>query len=88
MVKQELVSDPVQLVGGHAGDQMCLPTSTMACAAIRPAMRIFSMVSGVWTSEPVNLPGAGLPPYSGRSIEAGTGMVGLTAPGQGPDGCC
>ena len=60
---------------------MCLPTSTMACAAILLAIRIFSMVSADFTSEPVNLAGPGLPTYSGRGIDAGTGRCGLTVPG-------
>jgi len=54
---------------------------SMACAAILLATRIFSMVSGALTSEPVNLAGPGLPTYSGRGIDAGTGRCGLTVPG-------
>ena len=61
--------------------RMCLPTSTMACAAIREAIRIFSMVSADLISEPVNFAGPGLPTYSGRGIDAGTGRCGLTVPG-------
>jgi hypothetical protein len=53
----------------------------MAWAAIFPATRIFSMVSADFTSEPVNLAGPGLPTYSGRGMEAGTGRWGLTDPG-------
>jgi hypothetical protein len=44
----------------------------MACDAIRPAIRIFSIVSAVCTWLPVYRFGAGLPTYSGRWIDAGT----------------
>ncbi len=53
----------------------------MAWAAIRLAILIFSMVSADFTSEPVNFSGPGLPTYSGRGIDAGTGSCGLTVPG-------
>jgi hypothetical protein len=53
----------------------------MACAAIFAATRIFSTVSADLTSEPVNFAGAGLPTYSGRGMDAGTGRCGLTVPG-------
>src|SRR3954447_2158714 len=52
----------------------------MACAAMRLAVRIFPMVSGSLTSEPVNLAGAGFQAYSGRGIDAGTGRTGETVP--------
>ena len=51
---------------------MCLAASYMACDAIRPATRIFSIVSAVCTCEPVYRFGAGLPTYSGRAISRGT----------------
>jgi len=52
----------------------------MACAAILLAIRIFPMVSADLISEPVNLAGPGLPTYSGRGMDAGTGSCGLTVP--------
>ena len=51
---------------------MSLAASYMACDAIRPAIRIFSIVSAVCTCEPVYRLGAVLPTYSGRWIDAGT----------------
>ncbi len=53
----------------------------MAWAAIRPATRIFSMVSASLTSGPVYGAGAGRSTYSGRAIDAGTGRRGETTPG-------
>jgi len=56
------------------------PASSIACAAILPARRIFSICSGVFTSDPVNFAGAGFQTYSGRSIPFGTGRRGETIP--------
>ena len=59
----------------------CLPTSASACAAIRPATRIASMVSASLTlGSPVF--GYRLPTYSGRLICAGTWRVGEIRPGR------
>ncbi|GGU60607.1 hypothetical protein GCM10010502_08870 [Kitasatospora aureofaciens] len=55
--------------------------SSIARAAIRPAIRIFSIVSAVCTSGPVYGVGAGLPTYSGRAMCAGTLRVGDWMPG-------
>ncbi len=52
---------------------MTLAASAMACAAIRPATRIRSIVSASLTSGPVYGAGAGLSTYSGRAIDEGTG---------------
>ena len=57
------------------------PTRSRASAAILPAMRIRSMVSASFTSEPVNGAGAGLSTYSGRAMFAGTGRRGEILPG-------
>src|SRR3954453_21403257 len=59
----------------------CSPASWVACAAIRPATRIFSMVSGVCTCEPRHSFGRFLPTYSGRTICAGTARHGDCFPG-------
>ena len=40
VVEQELVADPVELVGGDARGDVPRPTSARACAASRPATRI------------------------------------------------
>ena len=53
----------------------------MAWAAIRPATRIFSIVSASLTSEPVYVAGAGWSTYSGRGIDEGTGRRSPTVPG-------
>jgi hypothetical protein len=58
-----------------------LPASASAPAAIRPATRIFSITSGVCTHGSCPSRAVGLPTYSGRSIERGTGSVGDTVPG-------
>ncbi len=79
MVDEEVVADPVELVGGDAG-ATCLPTSSRACAAIRPATRMRSIVSGVLMSDSSIL-GRFLPTYSGRSIWAGTFRMGEIRPG-------
>lgn len=55
---------------------MSLAASAIARAAIRPATRIASIVSGVCTSGPVYGVGAGFPTYSGRLMFPGTGRVG------------
>ena len=81
MVEQELVADPVELVVGDARARRAAPTSCSACAAIRPAMRIFSIVSASLTSGPVNGAGAGLSTYSGRGMCVGTGRRGEIVPG-------
>ena len=60
----------------------CSPASWVAWAASRPAIRIFSMVSGVWTSEPRYCFGSGLPTYSGRGWLAGTSRHGESVPGR------
>src|ERR1700760_4349933 len=57
-----------------------LPASASAPAAIRPATRIFSITSGVCTHGSVPSRAVGLPTYSGRSIDLGTGSVGETTP--------
>src|ERR1700758_1150659 len=57
-----------------------LPASASAPAAIRPATRIFSITSGVCTHGSVPSRAGGLPTYSGRGIDVGTGSVGETAP--------
>src|SRR5690625_4596203 len=57
------------------------PTSSRACAAMRPATRTFSMISWLLISLPLNGRGAGLSTYSGLSIPAGTGRRGDSVPG-------
>src|SRR2546430_13918555 len=57
------------------------PPSSSAWAAIRPATRIASMISGGWTSGSVFRAGAGLSTYSGRAIDDGTNRRGLCTPG-------
>src|SRR5579875_765196 len=57
------------------------PASASAPAAIRPAMRIFSMTSGVCTQGSLPSRAVGLPTYSGRGIDLGTGSVGDSTPG-------
>ena len=59
----------------------CSPASWVAWAASRPAIRIFSMVSGVCTCEPRHSLGRFLPTYSGRAMWAGTGRHGESVPG-------
>ncbi|CKT97244.1 Uncharacterised protein [Mycobacterium tuberculosis] len=59
-----------------------LPASANAPAAIRPATRIFSMTSGVCTHGSLPSWAAGLPTYSGRAIQLGTGRVGDSTPGE------
>ena len=58
-----------------------LPASASAPAAIRPATRIFSITSGVCTHGSVPSWAVGLPTYSGRGIDLGTGSVGDSSPG-------
>ena len=60
---------------------MTAAAAAMAFAAMRPATRIFSMVSASLTSGPVYFAGAGWSTYSGRGMSAGTGRRGETAPG-------
>src|SRR5665647_2186627 len=56
---------------------------------IREATRIRSTVSASLTSEPVNRASRSLPTYSGRSICAGTLLIGLIVPGSSvPCGAC
>ncbi|GGP54532.1 hypothetical protein GCM10010214_29520 [Streptomyces abikoensis] len=62
-----------------------MAASSIARAAMPPAIRIFSMVSASWTSGPSYGVGAGFPTYSGRRIEAGTGRVGESLPGTRSD---
>src|SRR6185437_8192720 len=57
-----------------------LPASASARAAICPATRIFSITSGVCTHGSVPSFAVGLPTYSGRWIDLGTGSVGDTTP--------
>src|SRR5277367_882383 len=57
-----------------------LPASASAPAAIRPATRIFSITSGVCTHGSVPSRAVGLPTYSGRGIDLGTGSVGDSTP--------
>src|SRR5581483_151670 len=57
-----------------------LPASASAPAAIRPATRIFSITSGVCTHDSVPSRAVGLPTYSGRGIDLGTGSVGDSTP--------
>src|ERR1700742_3716232 len=57
-----------------------LPASASALAAICPATRIFSITSGVCTHGSVPSRAVGLPTYSGRGIDLGTGSVGDTTP--------
>src|SRR5690349_9009575 len=64
---------------------MCLAASAIACAAIRPAIRIRSMVSLSCTSGPVYGVGAGLPTYSGRRMFPGTERTGVISPGTSSD---
>src|SRR5246127_934144 len=59
-----------------------LPASASAPAAIRPATRIFSITSGVCTHGSVPSRALGLPTYSGRGVDLGTGSVGETPPGE------
>ena len=57
------------------------PTSSSARAAIFPATRILSMISGVLTSgSPVR--GRFFPTYSGRGMLDGTLRIGETCPGR------
>src|SRR5579875_2554787 len=58
-----------------------LPASASALAAICPATRIFSITAGVCTHGSVPSRAVGLPTYSGRGIDLGTGSVGDCTPG-------
>src|SRR6478672_9438539 len=58
-----------------------LPASSSACAAILPAIRIFSMVSAVCTQGSLPSFTVFFHAYSGRSIERGTSRVGESVPG-------
>src|SRR4051794_38791869 len=53
----------------------------MACAAIRPATRIRSMISGLFTSGPSYGIGPGRSTYSGRAMDEGTVRRGEIVPG-------
>src|ERR1700744_5607007 len=57
-----------------------LPASASALAAIRPAIRIFAITSGVCTHGSVPSPAVGLPPYFGLWIDLATGSVAETTP--------
>src|ERR1700754_3976586 len=59
---------------------IALPASASALAAICPATRIFSITSGVCTHGSVPSRAVGLPTYSGRGIDLGTGSVGDSTP--------
>ena len=61
---------------------MCSATAAIACAAIRPATRIRSMVSWDCTQLPVYGSGIGLSTYSGRAMCIGTSRRGDTIPGR------
>src|SRR5882724_13704807 len=65
--------------------EMIFAASAIARAAIRPAIRIASIVSGVCTSGPVYGVGAGLPTYSGRRMFPGTERAGESSPGTSSD---
>ena len=81
VVAEELVADPVELVGGDARARRAGRPSCSACAASRPATRIRSIVSASLTSGPSNGAGAGRSTYSGRGMCAGTGRRGETMAG-------
>jgi hypothetical protein len=51
VVAEELVADAVELVGGDTGLDVAA-TASSACAAIRPATRMRSIVSASLTSGP------------------------------------
>ena len=61
--------------------RMAAPAASTARAAMRPAARMRSMSSGVYTSPWSERAGAALPTYSGRGMLAGTGRTALTRPG-------
>lgn len=61
--------------------EISFAASSIACAAIRLAIRIFSIVSVLCTSGPVYGAGPGRPTYSGRAMCAGTLRVGDWIPG-------
>ncbi|SLJ82790.1 Uncharacterised protein [Mycobacteroides abscessus subsp. abscessus] len=58
-----------------------LPASSSACAAMRQAIRIFSMVSGVCTHGSLPSFAVFFHAYSGRSMERGTSRIGVGVPG-------
>ena len=60
---------------------MTAAAAAMACAAIRPATRIRSIVSASLTSGPVYGCGRRAVDVLGRAIDAGTGRRGETVPG-------
>src|SRR6478672_2989669 len=60
---------------------MTAAAAAMACAAMRLATLIRSIVSASLTSGASSRTGAGLSTYSGRAIDAGTGRRGDTTPG-------
>ena len=60
---------------------MTLAPSAIARAAMPPAMRIFSMISGGCTHGSVLFAGRSRPTYSGRAMCAGTVRIGVGMPG-------
>ena len=60
---------------------MAAPTASMAPAAMRPASRIFAIVSGLLIYEAVTRSGPSWNMYSGRSMCSGTARIGETRPG-------
>src|SRR4029453_8331782 len=60
----------------------CSPASCVACAAMRPATRIFSMVSASCVIGPSQVAARLRPTYSGRAIAVGTSRQGEILPGR------
>ena len=86
MVADELVDDGVDGVGGDPGPDQRRHRPRMAWAAIRPATRIFSMISGVCTHGSMLGAGRSRSTYSGRGMSAGTGGVATGRRVSGPRG--
>ena len=81
VVEQELVADPVELVGRDTRHDVASDLG-QRLRGDAPATRIRSIVSASFTSGPVvRRPGAGRSTYSGRAMDAGTGRRGLMMPG-------
>ena len=81
VVAEELVADPVELVGGDARGDVARRPARGPGRRVAQATRIFSIVSASLTSLPVNGAGAGRSTYSGRAMESGTGRRGEIAAG-------
>ena len=81
VVDHVLVGDAVEFVGGHAGRDGLAAPRRARCAAMRPATRIFSIISGVCTHGSVPSFTVGFHAYSGGAIERGTDSVGESTPG-------